>query len=143
VVETEGRELVLALEKAVTLSLIDQEWKEHLREMDDLKQSVQQAVYEQKDPLLIYKFEALELFKRFVSRVNGDTVSFLMKADIPVNDSEEVQEARRQRPVPQPKVKTTKEEAHSVLEDGHPHDTPMPELPPPPWRKPRRSGCRR
>ncbi|HEX8531493.1 MAG TPA: preprotein translocase subunit SecA, partial [Cytophagales bacterium] len=135
VVETEGRELVLSLEKAVTLSIIDQEWKEHLREMDDLKQSVQQAVYEQKDPLLIYKFEALELFKRFVSRVNGDTVSFLMKADIPVNDSEEVQEARRQRPVPQPKVKTTKEEAHSVLEDGHPHDNPMPELPPPPVEK--------
>jgi preprotein translocase subunit SecA len=137
VVETEGRELVLSLEKAVTLSIIDQEWKEHLREMDDLKQSVQQAVYEQKDPLLIYKFEALELFKRFVSRVNGDTVSFLMKADIPVNDSEEVQEARRQRPVPQPKVKTTKEEAHSVLEDGHARDNngPMPELPPPPVEK--------
>jgi len=137
VVETDGRELMLALEKAVTLSIIDQEWKEHLREMDDLKQSVQQAVYEQKDPLLIYKFEALELFKRFVSRVNGDTVSFLMKADIPVNDSEDVQEARRQRPVPQPRVKTTKEEAHSVLEDGHARENngPMPELPPPPVEK--------
>jgi preprotein translocase subunit SecA len=135
VVESDGRDLMLALEKAVTLSLIDQEWKEHLREMDDLKQSVQQAVYEQKDPLLIYKFEALELFKRFVSRVNSDTISFLMKADIPVQDSDEVREARQQRPAPQPRVKTTKEEAHSVLEEGIERHTAMPEMPMPPAEK--------
>jgi preprotein translocase subunit SecA len=135
VVESDGRDLMLALEKAVTLSLIDQEWKEHLREMDDLKQSVQQAVYEQKDPLLIYKFEALELFKRFVSRVNSDTISFLMKADIPVQDSDEVREARQQRPAPQPRVKTTKEEAHSVLEEGNERHTAMPEMPMPPAEK--------
>jgi preprotein translocase subunit SecA len=134
-VETGGREVITEMEKSVVLSLIDQEWKEHLREMDDLKQSVQQAVYEQKDPLLIYKFEALELFKRFVARVNSDTISFLMKADIPVQDSDEVREARQQRPAPQPRVKTTKEEAHSVLEEGNQHHTAMPEMPMPPAEK--------
>ena len=61
--ETKGKELVLAFEKGVILAMIDDAWKEHLREMDDLKQSVQNAVYEQKDPLLIYKFESFELFK--------------------------------------------------------------------------------
>ena len=70
------RELVKEMEKFITLSIIDQEWKEHLREMDDLKQSVQNASYEQKDPLLIYKFESIELFKRFVNKVNFDTISF-------------------------------------------------------------------
>ena len=75
------------MEKAIVLSLIDQEWKEHLREMDDLKQSVQNAVFEQKDPLLIYKFESVELFKRFLSKVNFDMISFLMKADIPQEEA--------------------------------------------------------
>jgi len=77
-VDTDCRELVNSMEKITTLALIDQAWKEHLREMDDLKQSVQSAVYEQKDPLLIYKFEAFELFKRFIAKVNEDTVSFLI-----------------------------------------------------------------
>ena len=80
--ETEGRELILEMEKSITLGLIDQEWKEHLRDMDDLKQSVQNASYEQKDPLLIYKFEAVELFRNFLNKVNSDTVSFLVKAGI-------------------------------------------------------------
>src|SRR5690606_19463708 len=86
--ETENAELVKAMEKRITLAIIDQQWKEHLREMDDLKQSVQNAVYEQKDPLLIYKFEGFELFKRFIAKVNEDTISFLMKADIPVQQPE-------------------------------------------------------
>ena len=67
--------------------------------MDDLKHSVQTAVYEQKDPLLIYKFEGFELFKRFIAKVNEDTVAFLMKADIPVQQPDHVQEARSQRRV--------------------------------------------
>jgi preprotein translocase subunit SecA len=81
-VETEGRELILEMEKNISLNIIDQEWKEHLRDMDDLKQSVQNASYEQKDPLLIYKFEAVELFQNFLKKVNTDTVNFLTKANV-------------------------------------------------------------
>jgi preprotein translocase subunit SecA len=114
-IETDGRELIIAMEKMVTLAIIDQLWKEHLREMDDLKQSVQNAVYEQKDPLLIYKFEAFELFKRFVARVNEDTISFLLKAEIPVQQSDEVQEARAQR---RQRLNEKKEESKSLLSGG-------------------------
>ena len=96
-VDTDCRHLILSLEKNASLAFIDMAWKEHLREMDDLKQSVQNAVYEQKDPLLIYKFESFELFKQLVNKINVDTISFLMKATIPVQEPDEVQEARRQR----------------------------------------------
>src|SRR5690606_38934628 len=75
-VETENAELIKSMEKMITLAIIDHQWKEHLRDMDDLKQTVQNAVYEQKDPLLIYKFEGFEAFKRFLARVNEDTISF-------------------------------------------------------------------
>lgn len=81
-VDTDGRELILSIEKAISLGIIDQEWKEHLRDMDDLKQSVQNASYEQKDPLLIYKFEGVELFQTFLKKVNAETVGFLMKAGV-------------------------------------------------------------
>ncbi|QIP12017.1 preprotein translocase subunit SecA [Spirosoma aureum] len=119
-VESGGREIVTEMEKAVTLSVIDQEWKEHLREMDDLKQSVQNAVFEQKDPLLVYKFESVELFKRFLNKVNFDTISFLTKADIPAQEPEEVQQEIRQapaqrRPEPQPKLHTNMED----FDDDH------------------------
>ncbi|MEM7109154.1 MAG: preprotein translocase subunit SecA [Bacteroidota bacterium] len=112
---TENQELVLAMEKMVTLAIIDQLWKDHLREMDDLKQSVQNAVYEQKDPLLIYKFEGFELFKRFIAKVNEDTISFLMKANLPVEEPNQVQEARVQR---RQRLKEQKEESRSVLSGG-------------------------
>ncbi|MGI9544103.1 MAG: preprotein translocase subunit SecA, partial [Cyclobacteriaceae bacterium] len=112
-INTECQELVLSMEKMLTLAFIDQAWKEHLREMDDLKQSVQNAVYEQKDPLLIYKFESFELFKRFIAKVNEDTVSFLMKADLPVKQSEEVQEAHTRRS--QQKYQESKAESQSLL----------------------------
>ncbi len=122
-VETGGRELVTEMEKAVTLSVIDQEWKEHLREMDDLKQSVQNAVFEQKDPLLVYKFESVELFKRFLSKVNFDTISFLAKADIPAQEqgpddtiAPEVQRAPVNPPrPPRPQLQTNAED----FEDDH------------------------
>lgn len=119
-VETEGREMVAAMEKMITLALIDQTWKEHLREMDDLKQSVQNAVYEQKDPLLIYKFEAFQLFKAFLAKVNEETMSFLIKADIPSQDPAEVREARQTRA--KSDYKETKEESRSLLEgrEGQP-----------------------
>jgi len=92
--ETQGRELVLGLEKGTVLAMIDDAWKEHLREMDDLKQSVQNAVYEQKDPLLIYKFESFELFKQMMSNVNKEIVSFLMRANLPNESGKAVQQAR-------------------------------------------------
>ncbi|HYG37734.1 MAG TPA: preprotein translocase subunit SecA [Cytophagales bacterium] len=112
-VDSNGKELIISMVKFTTLGIIDQAWKEHLREMDDLKQSVQNAVYEQKDPLLIYKFEAFELFKAFMGKVNGDTISFLMKADIPVNEPDEVKEARRTRR--RPVLRETKAESQSLL----------------------------
>ncbi|NNC82938.1 MAG: preprotein translocase subunit SecA [Flavobacteriales bacterium] len=82
---TQGKELIREVEKGVMLAMIDNEWKEHLREMDDLRQSVQNARYEQKDPLLIYKFESFELFKTMIDRINGDMASFLIKATLPSN----------------------------------------------------------
>ena len=114
-VQTNNTELIKAMEKMITLAIIDQQWKEHLREMDDLKQSVQNAVYEQKDPLLIYKFEGFELFKRFIAKVNEDTISFLMKADIPVQKPDQVQEARAQR---RARLSEQKEESRSLLSGG-------------------------
>src|SRR6478736_5105284 len=114
-IETNNGELIKSMEKMITLAIIDQQWKEHLRDMDDLKQSVQNAVYEQKDPLLIYKFEGFEAFKRFIAKVNEETASFLLKADIPVNDSDQVQEARAQR---REKLKEQKDETRSLLQGG-------------------------
>jgi preprotein translocase subunit SecA len=116
-VETENKELLISLEKFASLAIIDQNWKEHLREMDDLKQSVQGAVYEQKDPLLIYKFESFELFKGLVSKMNKEIISFLLKADIPEQDPEDVREARQVRRQQQ-NVQTRKDEAGSVLQGG-------------------------
>ena len=82
-VKSEGKELVKTVEKAVILAMIDDDWKEHLREMDELKQSVQNAVHEQKDPLLIYKFEAFKLFNEVLLKMNKEVGSFLMKCNLP------------------------------------------------------------
>tara|TARA_B100001741_G_C16353575_1_gene505217 strand:+ start:19 stop:669 length:651 start_codon:yes stop_codon:yes gene_type:complete len=91
---TEGRSLINSFEKNVTLAIIDEAWKVHLREMDDLKQSVQNAVYEQKDPLLIYKFESFNLFKSMLEKLNMDITSFLYKANLPIRDPKEVRQAK-------------------------------------------------
>ncbi|WP_338224828.1 preprotein translocase subunit SecA [Algoriphagus confluentis] len=115
--KSEGRELIRAIEKNVTLAIIDQNWKEHLRDMDDLKQSVQNAVYEQKDPLLIYKFEAFEMFKRFIGKLNEDMISFLTRADLPKQDPQQVQQAQAQRAA-EPKVQASKAEVGSSLNPG-------------------------
>ncbi|TDB60440.1 preprotein translocase subunit SecA [Arundinibacter roseus] len=120
-IDTEGREIILEMEKAIVLSLIDQEWKEHLREMDDLKQSVQNAVFEQKDPLLIYKFESVELFKRFLSKVNFDMIAFLMKADIPQEQAapERVQQPPvRRQPTPALQTNRGDEEEEVVVNNN-------------------------
>jgi preprotein translocase subunit SecA len=82
-IERQGKNIRLELEKSSTLAMIDLHWKEHLREMDDLRQSVQNARYEQKDPLLIYKFESFNLFQKLLEKVNRDIVSFLFRASLP------------------------------------------------------------
>ncbi len=92
--ETEGKQLVNDFEKNITLAIIDDAWKTHLRKMDELKQSVQLAVHEQKDPLLIYKFEAFELFKAMIEKVNKDVISFLFKGELPQENQQQIQEAR-------------------------------------------------
>jgi len=104
-VETEGKEVALAFEKGITLSHIDDAWKEQLREMDELKQSVQNASYEQKDPLLIYKFESFDLFKKMVQKVNKDVVSFLIKGDIFIQNRDSVREAKRPRGLDRSKMR--------------------------------------
>ena len=96
--KSNGQEMISSLEKTITLAVIDDAWKEHLRSMDDLKQSVQTAVYEQKDPLVIYKTTAFELFSNMNGEVNKDIVSFLCHAGLPVEDgAANLREGREQR----------------------------------------------
>jgi preprotein translocase subunit SecA len=102
--EDKGKEVVLSIEKGIVLGMIDNAWKEHLREMDDLKQSVQNAAYEQKDPLLIYKFESFELFKAMVQRTNKEITSFLIKADVPIQ-ADNVREAQVPRKMDRARMK--------------------------------------
>jgi preprotein translocase subunit SecA len=84
--ETQGVEFTKVIAKTIVLITIDEYWKEHLREMDDLKQSVQNATYEQKDPLLIYKFESFNLFETMLTKICKDVTAFLMRASIPLRD---------------------------------------------------------
>jgi preprotein translocase subunit SecA len=110
-VDNHGLEVFKSFEKNVTLALIDDAWKEHLREMDELKQSVQNAVYEQKDPLLVYKFEAFELFRQMLATVNKEVVSFLFRGGIPMHqEPEEVLEARPEPKQDMRKIRATKAE---------------------------------
>ena len=106
-IETNGFELMAAFERTITLALIDEAWKEHLREMDELKTSVQNAVYEQKDPLLIYKFESFKLFKAMLEQINRDVISFLFKGFIPVQNSSQVREAQPPQRADMSKLKTS------------------------------------
>ena len=108
--ETEGKQLVADFEKNITLAIVDEAWKKHLRKMDELKQSVQLAVHEQKDPLLIYKFEAFNLFRSMLDNVNKEVISFLFKGDLPSQQQNNIQEARE---IPQQKedYQTNKEDA--------------------------------
>jgi preprotein translocase subunit SecA len=91
--ETEGAQLIADFEKNITLAIVDEAWKKHLRKMDELKQSVQLAVHEQKDPLLIYKLEAFKLFSKMLDSVNKEVISFLFKGDLP-QQNQNIQEAR-------------------------------------------------
>ena len=93
--ESKGKHLIEDFERNITLALIDDAWKVHLRKMDELKQSVQLAVHEQKDPLLIYKFEAFELFKSMLASLNKEILSFLIKGGLPNQSPASIQEAKR------------------------------------------------
>ncbi len=108
-----GDQLVTDFEKNISLAILDNSWKTHLRKMDELKQSVQLAVHEQKDPLLIYKFEAFELFKSLIDSVNKEILSFLFKAEIATDSNKNVQEAGSRKPL---KLNTSKDEIPNTEE---------------------------
>jgi preprotein translocase subunit SecA len=108
--QNKGRELVRAYQKQIVLNTFDEAWKEQLREMDDLKQSVQNATYEQKDPLLIYKFESFNLFKLMVNKVNRDIVSTLTKGHIPIQNPDQVKEAAPMKRTDMSRYRTQKSE---------------------------------
>ncbi|MET4138878.1 preprotein translocase subunit SecA [Pedobacter sp. UYP1] len=113
-----GREVTKSFEKTIVLALIDESWKEHLREMDELKQSVQNAVYEQKDPLIIYKMEAFNLFKNMLNAVNKEVVSFLYKGGIPMQqEADDIREAQAPKPVAS-KLQLSKPEFASSTSTG-------------------------
>jgi preprotein translocase subunit SecA len=111
--ETNGKQLVTDFEKNISLAIIDDAWKTHLRKMDELKQSVQLAVHEQKDPLLIYKFESFELFKAMIDQVNKEVISFLFKGEIPQETANTIREAKARR---KEKLETSKEEIPNMDE---------------------------
>jgi preprotein translocase subunit SecA len=112
--ESEGKSLITDFEKNITLAIIDENWKDHLRKMDELKQSVQNASYEQKDPLLIYKFEAFELFKKTVDEINKEVLSFLFKGDLP-QQSNQISEARQQK---RARLNTSKADVQNTTEQA-------------------------
>ncbi len=108
--DSDSREVVRDFEKAMLLHNIDDAWKENLRELDELKKSVQNASYEQKDPLLVFKLESVQLFDKMVNRINNETVSTLLRAQIPVQAPEQVQEAAPE-PEPEQQHYTTNHDA--------------------------------
>ena len=108
--ESECKEVVKSFEKAILLHVIDEAWKENLRELDDLKHSVQNASYEQKDPLLIFKLESVKLFDAMVDKINTQTVSVLMRGQIPVQQPEQVREAAPEQPRRQEKYVESRED---------------------------------
>ena len=110
---SDGNQLITDFEKNISLAILDNSWKTHLRKMDELKQSVQLAVHEQKDPLLIYKFEAFELFKTLIDSVNKEILSFLFKAEISTDSNKNIQEAGSRKPL---KVNTSKDEIPNTEE---------------------------
>ena len=108
--ESEGKEIVKCFEKAILLHTIDEGWKENLRELDELKHSVQNASYEQKDPLLIFKLESVKLFDNMVNKINNQTISVLMRGQIPVPDPEQVRAAAPEAPAPRQQYQESKQD---------------------------------
>ena len=118
--DSNGKQLITDFEKNITLAIIDDTWKDHLRKMDDLKQSVQNATYEQKDPLLIYKFEAFELFTEMLNRVNKGVLSFLFKGELPSQSPQQVSQAREQK---KEKLQLSKAEYNSPTQETQANQT--------------------
>ena len=123
--DTKGKQLVVDFEKNISLAIIDETWKDHLRQMDELKQSVQNATYEQKDPLLIYKFEAFELFKKMITNVNKEVLSFLFKGELPSQNPQQVSQAREQK---REKVQVSKADFRSQTADTATNQTQEQEI---------------
>ncbi len=116
--ESGSKALVKAFEKAILLHTIDEDWKEHLREMDELRHSVQNASYEQKDPLLIYKLESFNLFRTMVSDINSKAVSVLMRGQIPIQDPAHVRQAAPEQKTDYSKYRTQKDESGNMAASG-------------------------
>ncbi len=123
--ESDGREIVKAYQKTAVLATIDEHWKEHLRELDDLKQSVQNASYEQKDPLLIYKFESFNLFRAMLDKVNRAVVALLLKGFIPLSDGDDVQEAQERKRTDMSHMQTSRTDGSDS--QGREEDKPKPQ----------------
>jgi preprotein translocase subunit SecA len=137
--KSQGMELISSIEKYITLAIIDNEWKEHLREMDDLRRSVQNAAIEQKDPLLIYKLESFKLFKAMIERINNEVIGFLAKAGLP-SAQPQLREAPVQR-APQPRMQTSRAEVPAQASASRgpapapaQRGAPQPPMGPPPQR---------
>lgn len=126
VIATEGKAAITSLHKFISLAIIDQSWTSHLREMDDLKQAVHNASYEQKDPLLIYKFEGFELFKRFVAEINNETVNFLLKYQIPEEQPQQVSAPQVQQ---RRQLNENKQDSESALNGERPNTNTQNEEP--------------
>ena len=109
-IQKEGKQIMTEFEKTVSLAMIDEEWKDNLRQMDDLKKEVQAASYEQKDPLLVYKLEAFNLFKTMISEINRNISSFLFRANIPAKDARDVQTNQQAQKTDMGKMKTGRED---------------------------------
>ena len=122
--ETKGRELILGFEKAVVLAMIDDSWKEHLRELDDLKQAVQNASLEQKDPLVIYKLESFNLFKEMIIKANKEVISFLMKGGLPAEENNKPQARFTQNQVQPKKEKLTETRDEHAIEEQNAQQKP-------------------
>jgi preprotein translocase subunit SecA len=124
--ESGSKALVKSFEKSILLHTIDEHWKEHLREMDELRQSVQNATYEQKDPLLIYKLESFNLFKIMVGDINSEAVSILMRGQIPVQNPENVRQAAPEQKTDYSKYRTRKDEM-GAMSGSKVNGTPQPQ----------------
>ncbi len=116
--KTRGEDLMRSYEKSIVLALIDDAWTEHLRELDDLRQSVQTATYEQKDPLLIYKFESFELFSNMLDTINKQVVGVLLKGQIPVQDTADVQKGQAPKRTDYSRMEASKSEFRSGMTEG-------------------------
>jgi preprotein translocase subunit SecA len=125
--ESKGRELFLGFEKAVVLAMIDDSWKEHLRELDDLKQAVQNASLEQKDPLVIYKLESFNLFRDMINKANKDVISFLMKGGLPNENNNQPQARFTQEAPSQKREKLTETRDEKAIEEQNTQQKPKPQ----------------